>query len=167
MSYSRAALLVYALTFSVVQVAAASHSLPLLDRSKVRAPLAVACNGGADGTGKPLPDDAPLPLHPPTLVLPGINRPGAAVQYNAYWIELHDAPGFRPNPLQRAQTCGEWRARVAAGQEFLETRQTFQLLGSARAFDDLWKAWGLAERPADFDQRVMRRYGLSTAKFRN
>jgi mono/diheme cytochrome c family protein len=168
MSYWRAALLLCALAVSVVEVGADStSSQPLLDRSKVRAPLAVACNGGPDGTGTPLADDAPLPLDPRTLVVPGINKPGAAVQYNAYWIELHNAPGFRPNPLQRAQTCGEWRARVAAGQEFLETRQTFQLLGSARAYDDLWKAWGFSERPPDFEQQVMQRYGLSAAKFRN
>jgi hypothetical protein len=142
-------------------------TLPLLDRAKVRAPLAVFCNGGPDGTAAPAADDTPLPIDPRTLVVPSINNPSSAVQYNAYWVELHDPPGFRANPHRRAQTCGDWRARIAAGQNFLESRQTFQLLGSARAYDDLWKAWGLAERPADFDQQVMQRYGLSAAKFRN
>lgn len=146
---------------------ASEDSQALLDRSTVRAPLTVACNGGPDGTDAPLPDDAPLPLDPRRLVVPGINKPGVAVQYNAYWIELHDAPGFRPNPFPRAKTCGEWRAQVAAGKEFLDTRQTFQLLGGARGYHDLWKAWGLSSRPADFDQQVMQRYGLAPAPFRN
>ena len=35
------------------------------------------------------------------------------------------------------------------------------------AFDDLWKQWGLAERPADFDSRVRERYGLHDAPYPN
>ena len=164
-SFRALALFQCALSLAVTTVASADA--PLLDRSKVRAPLTAFCNGGPDGTSVPLPDDTPLPPDPRKLVVPGVNKPGVAIQYNAYWIELHDAPGFRPNPQRRPQTCGDWRARVAAGQNFLESRQTFQLLGSARAYHDIWKAWGLAERPADFDQQVMQRYGLAAAKFRN
>ena len=38
---------------------------------------------------------------------------------------------------------------------------------SARAFDTLWKRWGLAEKPADFAQQVRERYGLQTAPYAN
>jgi len=161
--------LISILTLSVLVTPALAldPALPLLDPAKVRAPFAVFCDGGPDGTGAPAADDTPLPVDPRTLVVPGINDSGAAVAFNGYWIELHDPPGFRSNPLRRAQTCGDWRARIAAGENFLESRQTFQLLGSALAYHDIWKAWGLAERPSDFDQQVRQRYGLSAAKFRN
>jgi hypothetical protein len=40
-------------------------------------------------------------------VVPGVNQPGAAVQFNAYWVDLHTPPApftstLAPNP----QTCG-------------------------------------------------------------
>jgi hypothetical protein len=35
------------------------------------------------------------------------------------------------------------------------------------AYDDLWKQWGLTERPADFDARVRERYGLHDAPYPN
>ena len=136
-----------------------AEELPLLDQDPVRSTLAKGCEGKLDSD--------PMPLDPRTLVVPGVNKPGTAYQYNAYWIDVHNAPGFRPNPLQLAKTCGEWRERVAAGKQLLETRQTFQLLGSAKGYYDLWKAWGLASRPADFDEQVMKRYGLGPAPFHN
>lgn len=36
-----------------------------------------------------------------------------------------------------------------------------------RAYDELWKRWGLAGRPADFDAAVRERYGLHPAPFEN
>src|SRR5207249_4538033 len=38
---------------------------------------------------------------------------------------------------------------------------------SARAFSDVWKQWGLTEKPADFERRVRERYGLHTAPYEN
>jgi mono/diheme cytochrome c family protein len=40
-------------------------------------------------------------------------------------------------------------------------------LWSARAFDNLWKRWGLAEKPADFAEQVRERYGLQAAPYAN
>jgi len=40
-------------------------------------------------------------------------------------------------------------------------------LWSPRAFDNLWKTWGLKEKPADYDQAVRQRYGLHIAPFAN
>ena len=151
-----------AATFTILAVLAQparAEELPLLDLDPIRSPFAKACEGQ--------PDTTPMPEDPRKLVVPGINQPGTAVQFNAYWIEVHDAPGYLPNPTQPATTCGEWRARVAAGQEFLETRQTFQLLAGAKAYHNLWMAWGLTKRPADFDEQVRKRYGLPPAPFRN
>jgi hypothetical protein len=38
---------------------------------------------------------------------------------------------------------------------------------SERAFGDVWQQWGLATRPADFDQRFRERYGLHSAPYEN
>jgi mono/diheme cytochrome c family protein len=38
---------------------------------------------------------------------------------------------------------------------------------SLSAYDNLWKTWGLKEKPADYAEAVKRRYGLSTAPFDN
>jgi mono/diheme cytochrome c family protein len=38
---------------------------------------------------------------------------------------------------------------------------------SARAFGEVWKQWGLTEKPADFDRRVRERYGLYPAPYEN
>lgn len=148
-----------ALPIVALALTARAGELPLLDLDPIRSPFAKACEGQSDET--------PMPPDPRKLVVPGINQPGTAVQFNAYWIEVHDAPGYLPNPTQPATTCGEWRARVAAGKEFLETRQTFQLLAGAKAYHNLWMAWGLTKRPADFDEQVRKRYGLPPAPFRN
>jgi len=40
-------------------------------------------------------------------------------------------------------------------------------LWSQSAFDNLWKRWGLTEKPADFAQQVRARYGLQSAPYAN
>jgi mono/diheme cytochrome c family protein len=40
-------------------------------------------------------------------------------------------------------------------------------LWSRKAFDNLWKQWGLKEKPADFDAAVRARYGLHAAPYDN
>ena len=37
-------------------------------------------------------------------------------------------------------------------------------LWSIRAFDTLWKRWGLADKPADFAQQLQERYGLQARR---
>jgi len=75
-------------------------ALPLLDRAAIRAPFAAACSGQ--------PDSTPLPVDPRSLVVPGVNRPGAAVQFNAYWVDLHaPAPPYRLTlPALCTTACG-------------------------------------------------------------
>jgi len=40
-------------------------------------------------------------------------------------------------------------------------------LWSLKAFDNLWKQWGLKEKPANYDRAVRERYGLHAAPFDN
>ena len=145
------------------QMVTAAEPLPLLEMGKKLPAIVAGCEGQ--------PDDTPVPLDPRSLVVEGINTPEAAVQFNAYWIDVHNPlPPYKPNPLQKAATCGEWREQVAAGQEFLESTSYFMAglrLFTPRTYRKLWKAWGLDERPANFDEEVLKRYGLFAADFRN
>lgn len=136
---------------------------PLLEMGPVKPAIVAGCEGQAD--------DTPVPLDPRSLVVEGINQPGTAVQFNAYWIDVHNPlPPYRPHNLQKAQTCGEWREQVARGRHFLESTSYF-LAGNRvltpRVYRNLWRSWGLRERPANFDDEVLKRYGLFRADFRN
>lgn len=148
-------------------LSAPASTLPLLDQSAIRSPLAAGCANQ--------PDSTPLPVDPRSLVVPGVSPAGAAVQFNAYWINLHEPPApyvvpgppYSDNLPPRPMTCGQWRASVARGKQNLETKQYFQFFGTAAAYASLWMVWGLSNAPPDFDEQVMKRYGLSPAPFRN
>lgn len=142
-----------------------SHALaqtrPLLDQTAVRSPLAAGCAGK--------PDSTPIPVDPRTLVVPGVNSNiNAAVQFNAYFVDLHNVPAPFVNRLPpRPQTCGAWRASVARGQTNLETRQYFTTFTDTTSYYNLYRVWGYWSRPADFDEQVEKRYGFYPAPFRN
>lgn len=147
---------------------AGAQSLPpLLDVQPVAPPLVKACAG--------LPDSAPLPATGPQLAVPGVSQPGQAIQFNAFWQDVHNAPGFTPNAVQRPQTCGDWKAAAAAGRSIIQQSNTYVVtLTDATGYSNLWRAWDLGfpllpltSRPADFDQQVIARYGLSTSPVRN
>src|SRR5688572_9453857 len=53
------------------------------------------------------------------------------------------------------------------GRDALETRCFSAPFVSRAGYDTLWKQWGLAERPADFDAQVRTRYGLHEAPYPN
>src|SRR5687768_7250034 len=40
-------------------------------------------------------------------------------------------------------------------------------LWSVQGYQNVWKQWGLAEKPADFQQTVQQRYGLHPAPYDN
>lgn len=142
-----------------------SHTLaqtaPLLDMAAVRSPLAAGCVGKPDG--------APLATDPRKLVVPGVNTNyNAAIQFNAYFVDLHNPPAPFVNRLPaRPQTCGEWRASIARGQQNLETRQYFTTFTDTTSYYNLYRVWGYWTRPADFDDQVAKRYGFYPAPFRN
>jgi hypothetical protein len=139
---------------------------PLLDRAAVRAPMVAYCDG-PDGDGPHKPDAAALPVDPRKLVNATLGNTGRAAYFNASWIPVRDAPGMRPAPHQAPKTCGEFRRDASDGQAFVQHKQFFQLIASPKAYDNLWRVWGLKSKPADFDLEVRERYGLSEAPFRN
>ncbi|NNB92332.1 hypothetical protein HI113_00140 [Corallococcus exiguus] len=148
------------LVLFLVSAGAAANPLPLLETTAVRSPFVAACNGK--------PDSTPLPVDPRTLVVPGVNKPGAAVQFNAYWVDLHNPPApfvstLPPNPT----TCGEFRASVARGRNNIETRAYFQPFTTSLAYYNMYMLWGYLIRPSDFDEQVIKRYGMAKAPFRN
>ncbi len=107
-------------------------------------------------------DSATLPPDPRSQILPGVNE-GKAVYFNAFWEDCHvNAPVAEQAP----RTCGEYRARRDRGYQFL-TDELPSLAMSAEEFNATWQAWGLDERPENFDELYGLRYGLNPASFDN
>ena len=132
----------------------------LLDQTDIRAPFMAACNGK--------PDSTLLPTDPRSLVVPGVNRPGTAIQFNAWWVDLHDPPApFLKRLPARPKTCGEFRASVERGRQLMQYASYFQPFSTSLGYYNLYKTWGLLLRPADFDDQVIKRYGASKSPWRN
>jgi mono/diheme cytochrome c family protein len=117
------------------------------------------------------PDGEPLPPDPRSLVRPGVNE-GKAVYFNAWWQTCR--PGAYP------ATCGAYRQHVergntllagngalGAGHEFGGAAPDSRYAVSAASYGNLWQKWSLTSRPADFDQLVEERYGLTLGAVRN
>jgi exo-cleaving rubber dioxygenase len=147
---------------SVLSMTARGNTeLPLLDQVTIRSPIAAGCEGQ--------PDETPLPLDPRSLVVEGINtNPTAAVQFNAFWLDLHNPPEpfvnrLEPNPAN----CGEYRASVERGLQNAMAKAYFQPFSTSLAYHYLYLTWGYLFRPSDFDEQVIKRYGLTQAPFKN
>ncbi|HEX8912306.1 MAG TPA: hypothetical protein VF796_08090 [Humisphaera sp.] len=56
---------------------------------------------------------------------------------------------------------------AARGKEALLSRNFIPPVIARADYDNLWKAWGLKARPADFEQQVLDRYGLHAAPYEN
>jgi len=146
-------------------VPSAMAAAPLLDRAVNRAPFVAFCEG--PNGDQPRAGDTPLPVDPRKLVNEHLKQPGTAAYFNASWIDVHTAEGMRRAPTQYPNTCGEFRTAAKEGKDFLYSRSMFFLLGSTDAYQNLWKVWGLDEKPADFEQQVLDRYGFNEAPMRN
>ncbi len=121
------------------------------------------------------PDSEELPVEPRTLVHPALSE-GRAVMFNVDWKDCHEFPDV-VGELGYPRTCGELRERVARGAELLVPGRQgggalfsgtdYQDLSSgfgiatfpASAYNDMWKSWGLEERPENFDFLVSQRVG--------
>ena len=129
------------------------------------------------------PDDTLIPADPRSLVHPDASQ-GRAVAFNVDWKDCHQHPelvGEQGTP----KTCGELRKRVAHGADLLipgrqgggalfsgtEPENLSSGLGiatfPASAYNDMWKSWGLSERPKDFDFLVSQRVGAPFGPERN
>lgn len=53
------------------------------------------------------------------------------------------------------------------GRQLLHGRAFNPPIWPKQAYENLWKVWGYAEKPADFEQQVLDRYGLHPAPFEN
>ncbi|NVB42586.1 hypothetical protein G6O69_32480 [Pseudenhygromyxa sp. WMMC2535] len=146
---------------TLIASSAKADDPPLLDQQEIRSPWMAACDGQPDAT--------PLPVDARTLVVPGVNtNPSAAVQFNAFWVDMHDPPApyvsnLAPNPT----TCGEFRDSIERGQYNIERRPYFQPFSTAEGFYTLYQLWGYLLPPSDFDEQVMKRYGLTEAPYDN
>jgi endo-cleaving rubber dioxygenase len=118
------------------------------------------------------PDDTLLPPDPRRLVQSGVNA-GKATHFNAYWVDCPKGSEPRDAP---PKTCGEYRSRYARGKALMEGGNMGFFAGSdprgllaisATTYNDLWRVWGLFDRPSDFDERVASRWGIPLARQRN
>ncbi len=121
------------------------------------------------------PDDTAIPADPRTLVHPDASA-GRAVAFNVDWKDCHEYPEI-VGEMAYPKTCGELRERVKAGADLLipghqgggalfsgvDYRNLSSGLGiatfPASAYNDMWKSWGLSERPENFDFLVSQRVG--------
>jgi mono/diheme cytochrome c family protein len=125
-------------------------------------------------------DDAtPLPVDPRTLVQPGVSD-GKAVHFNAWWKDCHVDP-VAVEEVGAATTCGELRGRFYRGGEIFDTggpgvgglfTATDPTEGPTSMFtadqlNEIWRVWGLLERPDNFDELVAERYGSSFSESPN
>ncbi len=137
----------------------AIEALPLLGSLHAEHLWESYCEGKAD--------DVSLPADPRTRIQPGVNE-GKAVFYNSYWEDCHVN---LPEKEKHAKTCGEYRSRRDRGKEFVMGDLMHQGdVGknlNADSFNNFWRAWGLDERPENYDQMVTLRYGLNRAPFDN
>lgn len=124
------------------------------------------------------PDSAELPADPRSLVKPGVSE-GKAVHFNAYWVNCHKYPE-RVNEKPQPQTCGDLRSWTEQGEQLMtsgnvESGHFFAgndpharlLTFEAEQYNQVWKRWGLNERPENFDQLVAERYGMPMLDERN
>ncbi len=109
-------------------------------------------------------DDALLPTDPRALVTPGVNE-GRAVFFNAFYEDCHVN---LPESEKAAKTCGEYKARVARGDYFANQRAGMtDIAVPSTVVNNLWKAWGMKQRPANFDELLTERYGFNPAPYPN
>ena len=83
--------------------------------------------------------------------------------YTSYWQVCH----AETDAVQQPKTCREWCASRERGRALLETSGLIGSFLDADTYNNLWRAWGALERPPDFDQHIVERYGLQPAPFPN
>lgn len=127
---------------------------PLLGSSHAESFMSTFCEGQ--------PDSTEVPLDPRELIQPGVNA-GRAVAFNAYWESCTAVSG---NPNTKSKTCGEYRERRIKGEQLMRQGLAMSAL-PVFLYNQLWKDWGVDERPDDFDAQVRERYGLPEANFHN
>ncbi len=164
-----------------------SETLPLLGNPGKHYFVNQICDGAPDATPIDWSQD-------PRRLLQADGFPGSAnlidseeyaVHFNDPYELCHTDKLFETQALQndrrRAQgkapiysakpdpaTCGEWRAAVQHGHDWVAMTPADQPHSgahvggdSAMAWNSLWRLWGMSERPENFDEHLFERYGHS------
>jgi hypothetical protein len=71
------------------------------------------------------------------------------------------------NIFESPPACAEEKTAAERGYDAMIGRVFAPPIWSARAYDNVWKQWGLSEKPSDYAQAFMDRYGLHPAPFEN
>ncbi|HSW14572.1 MAG TPA: hypothetical protein VLI06_17115 [Solimonas sp.] len=141
------------------------------------------CEGKPDSTPIDWQDDPRTLL---TIDGPVFRNSDSAVWVNDPWENCHTEALFenqaRANAILEAQgkekrhtakrnptSCGEFRQRAAEGFDFIARHPTTGDAGAipASIYGNVWKQWGLAQRPDDFDAQVVERYGFAPSTIPN
>ncbi|AXQ31533.1 hypothetical protein D0B54_23850 [Solimonas sp. K1W22B-7] len=141
------------------------------------------CEGKPDSTPVSWDDD---PRHLLQVDGPIFKNGNSAVWVNDPWENCHTEALFenqaRANAILVAKgeaprhtakrnptTCGEFRQRAAHGFDFIARHPTTGDAGAipASIYGNVWKQWGLAERPSDFDAQLVERYGFAPSPIPN
>src|SRR5438874_1827710 len=75
-------------------------------------------------------------------------------------------PGALCLSLLSASRAGE-KAVAERGLEVIRARSFSQPLVSVKAYENVWKQWGVAEKPADYQRAFLDRYGLHRSPYDN
>src|SRR5216684_3003183 len=59
------------------------------------------------------------------------------------------------------------KSAAERGRDALTQRSLNPAIWSMKAYDNAWKTWGLASKPANYEEAFRDRYGLHTAPFDN
>lgn len=107
-------------------------------------------------------DNAALPPDPRSLIVEGTNA-DRAVYFNSYYEDCHVA---LPEKDQAPLTCGEYRTRRDRGEKYMRGELHDGSM-TADEFDSAWQAWGMDQRPDNFEQLYTLRYGANFAPYDN
>lgn len=69
--------------------------------------------------------------------------------------------------LPASTACAADRTAAERGRDILFHQALNPGIWSVKAYDEVWKQWGVPARPADYQQAFMERYGLLPAPFAN
>jgi mono/diheme cytochrome c family protein len=83
------------------------------------------------------------------------------------WLLSLSLLGIAESGFLDAQAPAAEKTAAERGRDILFHQSLNPALWSTRAYDDLWKQWGLAAKPADYEQALRDRYGLQPAPFDN
>lgn len=96
--------------------------------------------------------------------MPGIGR--TLVGFVLFGL-IYDCAGVRAYAEEPILPTVMEKASAQRGYEQLTTKAFVPAIWSRAAYDSAWKAWGLKEKPANYQEAIRERYGLHPAPYAN